>query len=293
MKNVDWPKVEIQQVAGSSGKPLEVACAEAFFAAGWKARLGSHFADGALDVIRELDVLVEKEQLLAPSTPIRVRVLLSCRGFPPERSPMVYSVSESSVPTVTPRVLSSHRTHQVWPSFEQNYGPIDPVEEPAAARLLEAAGLSKSRPVIAFDIVERTETVPTKGPDKGKVLATYARGRDGDRSMFAAVDSAVRASFFWTQEDYQRQRPPHFAALNIAVCVLSVPFWDICIDGGILSEPQVKYRAYQSSSYPARPSSKEVMALIWTVEQIKDLISAFDDLFAWFIDEIKSISGMG
>ncbi len=45
MKNVDWPKDETKRIAGSSGKPLEVTCAETFLAADWKARLGSYFSD--------------------------------------------------------------------------------------------------------------------------------------------------------------------------------------------------------------------------------------------------------
>lgn len=293
MKNADWPKNEIQRIAASSGKPLEVSCAEVFLEAGWKARLGSHFADGALDVVRELDVLAEKERLMEPGIPVRVRVLLSCRGFPSERSPLVYSVSESSVPSVSPSLLSSHRTQQQWHRVEQNCGPLDYLEGPAAVRLLQAANLTGSRPVVAFDMIERTETTPVKGPNKGETLATYSRGRDGDRQLFGAVDSAVRAAFFWTQEDYQRQRPDHFAALNVPVCVLSVPFWDICIDGGKLSQPEISYRAYQSNAYPARPFSKEAMALIWAVEELKALVSALDELFEWFFNETLAISKSG
>ena len=60
MRNTDWPPAEILRIARTSGKPLEVECAEAFLAAGWTARLGSYYADGALDVPRELDVLAEK-----------------------------------------------------------------------------------------------------------------------------------------------------------------------------------------------------------------------------------------
>jgi hypothetical protein len=289
-KNADWSKNEIQRVAASSGKPLEISCAEAFLAAGWKARLGSYFTDGALDVFRELDVLAEKERLLEPGIPVRVRVLLSCRGFPSERSPLVYSVSESSVPSVSPGLLSGHRSQQQWNHVEQNYGPLDYLEGPAALHLLKAANLTSSRSVVAFDMIERTEIVPRKGPDKNRALVTYSRARDGDRLLFGAVDSAVRAASYWTREDYQRQRPVHFAALNVPVCVLSVPFWDICVDGGKLSQPEIGHRAYQSIAYPARPFSKEVMALIWSVEQLKELVSALDELVEWFFNETVAIS---
>lgn len=87
MSHTDWPKEEVQQLAESSGRPLEVACAQAFLAAGWSARLGAHFARGALDEDRELDVLaVKEERLLARSgVTVRLRALISCRGFPSER----------------------------------------------------------------------------------------------------------------------------------------------------------------------------------------------------------------
>ena len=100
MKNTEWPPQEIMDVARSSGKPLEVVCAQGFLAAGWKARLGSHFEDG-LATSRELDVLAEREALLPPphNMTVRVRALVSCRGFPAERSPLVYSVSTSCVPS--------------------------------------------------------------------------------------------------------------------------------------------------------------------------------------------------
>jgi hypothetical protein len=84
MTNTDWPPREIANVAKTSGRPLEVVCAQAFLAAGWTARLGSYFSDG-LDGTRELDVLAEREELLpAPlAIPVRIRALVSCRGFLP------------------------------------------------------------------------------------------------------------------------------------------------------------------------------------------------------------------
>ena len=292
MKNTDWPKDEIQRVARSSGKPLEVSCAEAFLAAGWRARLGSHFADGALDVIRELDVLAEKEEPLSSDIPVRGRAVVSCRGFPPDRSPLMYSVSQSSVPSFLPRLLSSHRTRQPWPGQEQAYGPLDDLEGRAAAQLLNASGLTGSRPLVAFDMLERTETKPKRSKNAGEAAVTYGRSRDGDRLLFGAVDSSIKAAFFWVQEDYQRHEAIHFAALNVPICVLSLPFWDICIDRGILGEPEVKYRGYQSNAYPASPSSKEVMALVWSVDGMADLVTALDDLFRWFRDNIGAISGL-
>jgi hypothetical protein len=293
MKNTEWPKSEIQRLAKSSGKPLEVSCAEGFLGAGWKARLGSHFADGALDTIRELDVLAEKEEVLAASLPVRVRALVSCRGFPPERSPLAYSVSQSSVPSFAPRVLSGHRTQdQPWPGLGPAYGPLDDLEGRAATRLLQASELSASRSLVAFDMLERNEVVPKrkKNMNTDEATATYSRCRDGDRQLFGAVDSSVKAAFFWVKEDYQRQQP--FATLNVPVCILSLPFWDTCIDGGNVAEPDVKHRGYQSNAYPGSPVSKEVMTLVWDVAELPDLIAALDNLFLWFRDEIRIRSGL-
>lgn len=292
MKNTDWPKDEIQRVARSSGKPLEVSCAETFLAAGWRARLGSHFADGALDVIRELDVLAEKEEPLSPDMPVRVRALVSCRGFPPDRSPLAYSVSPARVPSFSPRLLSGHRSRQTWAGRDQAYGPLDDLEGSAAARLLQASELADARPLVAFDMLERNVSAAKKNKHKGDAAVTYGRSRDGDRLLFGAVDSSIKAAFFWVQEDYQRQQPINFAALNVPVCVLSLPFWDTCIDGGIPGEPEVKYRGYQSNAYPGRPSSREVMALVWSVDRMADLVTALDVLFRWFRDEIGAISGL-
>jgi hypothetical protein len=289
MRNTEWPKDEIRRIAGSAGKPLEVNCAEAFLAAGWKARLGSHFADGALDVVRELDVLVEKEDLLSLGMAVRVRALVSCKGFPPERSPLAYSVSQSSLLSFSPRLLSSHRTPQPWPNHSQTFGPLDELEGCAAARLLRAADLTESRPLVAFDMLERTETIARK---KKPVEVTYTRSRDGDRLLFNAVDSSIKAAFFWIQEDYQRGQPVHFAALNVPVCLLSLPFWDICIDGGTLGDPEVRYRGYQSNAYPATPFSREVTAFVWTAERLGELIAALEDLRRWFKDQVVRISGL-
>jgi hypothetical protein len=64
------------------------------------------------------------------------------------------------------------------------------------------------------------------------------------------------------------------------------------IDGGVLGEPEVKYNGYLSNAYPARPSSKEVMALVWSVERVSSLVEALDDLLGWFRIEIAVISGL-
>src|SRR5437867_7344057 len=173
MTNTDWPPREIANVAKTSGRPLEVVCAQAFLAAGWTARLGSYFSDG-LDGTRELDVLAEREELLpAPlAIPVRIRALVSCRGFPPERSPLTYSVSKSCVPSFSVRLLSSHRVYRS-PNAPVNYGRLEHLEKPAALHLLEAAGLREARPIVAFDMIERAEIVKTKGRSEPEVTVEY------------------------------------------------------------------------------------------------------------------------
>src|SRR5437870_118035 len=111
MKNADWPREEIHRIASTSGKSLEVRCAEAFLAANWTARLGSYYSDGTLDVPRELDVLAHRGARLHAATGVvaSMRVLISCRAFPEDRSPLAYSVSKRSVPSFAPRLFVEHR----------------------------------------------------------------------------------------------------------------------------------------------------------------------------------------
>jgi hypothetical protein len=138
-------------------------------------------------------------------------------------------------------------------------------------------------------MVERTETTSKKGKKQGTATVDFARLREGDRQLFGAIDSCIKAALFWLQEDYQMNQPIYFATLNVPVCVLSVPFWDICIDGGSIAQPEIQHRGYQTSLYPYRTSSREVMALMWTATHIADLMEALNDLFAWFRDEFRKL----
>jgi hypothetical protein len=285
MKNTDWPKVEIERIAKASGKPLEVACAQAFLAEGWKARLGSYFEDGL--AVRELDVLAVREELLpAPHHfTVRVRALVSCRGFPPERSPLVYSVSTSCVPSFAPRLMSSFRVYKCSPGA-QTYGRLLQAEADGAAQLFRHTQLNTARPVVSFDIIEQTKKVSKHGKDEGKVTFDYRRPGDGDRQLFGAVDSCVKAGMFWLQQDYQ-QEPTYFATLNVPVCVLSVPFWDACIDGGVVAPPEIQHRGYQTILHPYHEASREFMSLLWSVEEFPALVTALNYLFGWFRGEMK------
>jgi hypothetical protein len=274
----NWPTDEIRRLAESSGKPLEVACAQAFLAAGWNARLGSHFAAGALDEARELDVLAVKEERIAAKNRllVRLRVLTSCRGFPEGRVPLTYSVSSSCVPSFAPRLMSSHRTKQA-------YGTLPELEENGAVRLLHTASLDTARPLVAFDIIERTDPSRAKRPDVPRRDPTYKSVGDGQ--LFKAIDSALSAAFYWRQQDYNYADP--FVGLNVPVCLFSIPFWDVCIDQAKVGEPSIRNRGYQSNSYPDRPTPTQAMVLVWTRDELPKLVEALDDLFIWLLEQVR------
>jgi len=164
---------------------MEVLCAQAFLAAGWTARLGSHFTSDPFDTIRELDVLAEKEERLPAlgDLTFRLRVLVSCRGFPTERAPLMYSVSTSCVPSFSPRLLSSHRARQSNTGVP-HYGTLPSLEEASAKRLLSATSLAAARPVVAFDMLERNVSI-RRGANK-VATASYKRCGDGDRQLYSA-----------------------------------------------------------------------------------------------------------
>jgi len=273
----DWPsKDEVRRLAGSSGKPMEVACAQAFLAAGWSARLGSHFAAGALDETRELDVLAEKQEQFPTRSGVnvRLRVLVSCRGFPEERVPLTYSVSSGCVPSFAPRLLSSHPAHETAQRVERT-GPLHTLEEYSGAQLLRATHLDTARPIVAFDVIEQT---PQKdGKKKYKTL--------GDSQLFKAIDSALSAAFYWRQQAYSDASC--FVVLNVPVLLLSIAFWDACIDQANVGEPAILNRGYQSNSYPGRPNPTQAMVLVWTRVELQTLVQALDSLFVWFLEELR------
>lgn len=290
MKSTEWPKTEVKAATEGTGKPAEVGCAQAFLAAGWTARLGSYYADGALDVPRELDVLAVKETPpLGPAGPIiRVRALVACRGFPPERAPLTYSVSSSIVPPFEPRFLSAHRSSHTRPGARTNIGAMVDLERAGADRFL-AATLEDARPVVALDILERE--APKNQP---KAAPTVQRAKGGDARLFSAFDSALKAALFWMAEDYKSQTDSMtFATLNVPVCLLSVPFWDVCIDPGTTAEPTLRSRAYQSGLYPERPIAREILTLVWTQDELPALVAGLDDLFTWFVGVITAETDEG
>ncbi len=285
MRNTEWPKEEVQRLARSAGKPLEVTCAQQFLSAGWKARLGSYFTDGELKTLRELDVLAQKEVVLAERehTICRVRATVSCRGFPPERSPLAYSVSTGCVPSFAPCLLSSHRGRQ-------SNGALAELEAISARRLLSVSGLEATRPLVAFDMMERVERTRKTGKEQTETTVSFVRCKDGDHQLFMGVDSCVKAAFYWTQQDYSEFSSGFFVTLNVPVCILSVPFWDVCLDDGTVGEPVIRQRGYQTSLYPSHPATQEVMALVWAEEECRHLVRLLDDLLLWLRDTVLKTS---
>jgi hypothetical protein len=297
MKNSDWPALEILRVAETSGKPLEVVSAEAFLSAGWTARLGSYYADGALDTPRELDVLVEKavdlfDDNVGPK--FRVRVLVSCRGFPEDRSPVFYSVSSNSVPSFEPRLFVEYRGSRAL-AFDPTgvrCGALPEQERCVADRTLELCGLTGMRPVISMDMIERKAPEPKIKNGTQSPEFIYVRMKDGDRTLFKAADSAIKAAFYWKQEDYSRA--DDFVSVNIPVCVLSRPFWDVPIDHGKTGQPELRSKGYMVNLYPAHPYAKELVCLFWAAEEIPSLVTALDGLLSWFSGQINdAISTIG
>jgi len=154
------------------------------------------------------------------------------------------------------------------------------VEAAAAERLLSTSGLRATRPIVAFDMVERVVKTAKK-PGESDVVA-FQRVKEGDRRLFTAADSGVKSALYWVQEDLQQREPSFFATLNVPVLVLASPFWDVCIDGGLVAEPEVRGWGFQSNLYPARPQAREVLIVVATTDVLEKVINALDDLLDWF-----------
>ncbi len=173
---------------------------------------------GTIDNIRELDILAEKETRVSGLNGLtcRLRVLVSCRGFPTNHAPLAYSVSEICVPSFGPRLVSGHRVAAAagaqFVAGGQFYGALPDLERRGAVQLLKFAGLDASRPLVAYTVL------------------TNPNERKSDRGIFEAIDSATKAAFYWKHMD--NQSGSEFVAINVAVCVFDRLFWDVCIDGG-------------------------------------------------------------
>src|SRR5262249_9862141 len=149
------------------------------------------------------------------------------------------------------------------------------LEEHSAAHLLRATNLQTARAIVAFDVLERTLPKESKGTKAPPAKPTYKS--IGDAQLFKAIDSCVSAAFYWRQQEYNNAS--HFVVINIPFFLLSIPFWDVCIDQAIVGEPAIRNRGYQSNSYPDRPNPTQAMVLVWTRSELPTLVQALDDLF--------------
>jgi hypothetical protein len=163
------------------------------------------------------------------------------------------------------------------------HGILPNLEEHSAAHLLLVSALDTSRPLVAFDILERID--PPKKEGKHPKPYAYKRARDGDWQLLKAIHSSLSAAFYWRQQDYTYGDP--FVVLNVPVCLLSGSFWDVCIDEAKVGEPAIRNRGYQSNSYPDRPNPTQAMVLVWTKDELPTLVGALDDLFVWFRAELR------
>ena len=129
-------------------------------------------------------------------------------------------------------------------------------------------------------MVERSEGAGNKQSGSFE----YTRVKEGDKNLFSAFDSALKAATYWTQEDYQIEQGD-FATLNVPVVVLSLPFWDVCIDpheSGAVPDPELRTRAFQVGLYPGRPQAREVLTGVWIASELDTLVGALTGLFDWF-----------
>jgi hypothetical protein len=285
LDNTKWDAKEIEALARTSGKPLEVSVAQAFLKKHrWTARLGTHYRDGAEGEARELDVFAQCEQKDSNAT-YRFRVLASCRGFPENRSPLCYVLSQGQLPHEPPIVLSSYRL----PGNVKNGSPatftLPDLERAAASVVLSNLGLQAEPRIVAWDTIEREERVP-KGQPGSPPVVTHRRPGEGDRRIFSALDSAISAAMSWIQFDKNRIGAGYYCTLDVPLCVLSIPFWTVSIDGGGVGPATVKTVGYQSDSYPLFAEFKEIMAVVCSIGEIAKIVDALDDLSDTFFHEI-------
>jgi hypothetical protein len=269
MKPTDWPPEEVAKIAAGSGKPLEVTCALAFKKAEWLARLGSYFIDPVTRSMRELDVLIEKTfHRSNDGHQLRIRVLLSCKGFRPTCAPLAYSVSRDVVRPYENRLPS--RVAEVNASA---------FEREAATQLLKETGLiAPARPIVAYDVVEREEPRKEGQPATFKPL--------GDKTLYAGIDSAVKAALFW--KNYDGFVTGSASLLYVPVLVIGTPFWDVCIDHGQVGAPEILKRGYQTCAYPIEAERMTAMTtLVWAAEELDELVEALGELSEWFCENAR------
>ena len=277
-----WDKDEIKKLAFVSGKPLEVECAEVFLRAGWQVRLGAYYNDASTEKVRELDLLIHKNrswQIGSTNWEICIRVLGSCKGFPPEHGPVTYSVSSQSNSVYPPAFISQWRNA---------IGTLinAPLGERGAKAFLARTKLAMGRQVVGFDIIQRKEIQ--------KKPAQFEYSRKTDRDLYEGLDSAIKASVYWDRNEWLwRQcqgRNSGYVVLNIPLLVTSQPFWDVSIDKGIPTEPELKHSGYHVGYYPF--AGKEglpapILSLLWEVSKLSELTPVLDTMIEFLFDRIE------
>lgn len=285
-----WNKDEIKKLALVSGKPLEVQCAEAFMNAGWQVRLGTYYHDFSSDRVRELDILIEKDETFVSNSQswrIRVRILGSCKGFPAEQGPVTYSLSNPASPI-------GHSVHKPM-FFYYTRGPFGtgigrPLGKQGAEVLLAKLPFRMTRQIVGFDIFQCKESLKTPG------FPEYSRKTD--RDLYEGLDSALKAAVFFDKADRQKFKGiivgEGYAVLNIPLLITSIPFWDVSIDGGKPGDPELRFSGYHVGLYPSSDEAQQpfqIMSILWALPRIHDLPVLLDSLLEYCFDEAKLLVG--
>ena len=290
MSTADWDKTEIKRLAHVSGRPLEVRCAEAFLKARWQVSLGTFYTDFASEKIRELDFLAERDfpfnaqnanrDLIEWS--VRLRILGSCKGFPPEHSPATFSVSADSMIVKRPSFMC-------YECGIHGRNVAERMRRRSAELFLRHAGLSGAQQVVGFDILQRKE-------DQKKSQPVIEYSRKTDRDLYDGLDSAVKAAVYWYQEDRRQERRRTggsnrgYIALNIPLLVSAIPFWNVSLDKGVAAEPEQRGSGFHISLYPSGDGEmppEPIMSVLWAADEVDTLTGRLGQFIDWFVDEIE------
>lgn len=82
-----------------------------------------------------------------------------------------------------------------------------------------------------------------------------------------------------------------YVTLNVPICVFSIPFWDVAIDHGCVSDPEQRTRAYQTNAYPVfapvygrSMDYAPLSTLLISYSEMDAVVAALDELFFAFRD---------
>jgi len=290
-----WPKDKIKELAAESGKPLEVLCGQAFLGSrtgSWKPYLGSYFQDG--ERARELDVLAERKEVLPKSGILcRLRAIVSCRGFPDDAAPLTYSIEHSSPLLRRPGLLATYRRPSQYASPQEDSELSIHLGMDMAPKLLSGLGLDTQQSVVALDVIQRDKEKQRRSARVGSpaIESEQSFKLKGDERLYGAIDSAVKGAFHWAAAD-QQSAADGYVTLNVPICVFSIPFWDVAIDHGRISDPEQRTRSYQTNAYPVFASLYgrgtdyvPLSTLLVSYSEMDAVVAALDDLFFAFRDD--------